>query len=451
MKIIIVGAGSVGLAVAEEASHTNDVLVIERDAEIAETAKGLLPVSILVMDGSNPVVLKRAIEDFDADILFSTVPEDGINLFICNIAKSIRPEIKTVASLRSEDYKIIKTEDVDRIISAHSISTDRITRCAVIENVISFLPIKVKKLCIATFRINADSDIVGKTVMSLPIPDDCVVINIIRTDETILETSTAEIRAGDRVGVLGTLKSVEAFNRLVGTRKEFREFAVLGAKPLARNVAKAIYDQPGNQIIRIVGVEREDCELAARQIKGAIVVNGSIIDPVFLKSEGVDRSDVVICLSDSDERNLLASMTSMRFGTRKIITRYSTDEYEPIFKYAGIEGIIGYHRLIINEVSSILADFRGQSGEGVITLDDPRDHFFGLRVDADSPLCGKYLGDVVLPAGMSIPALIRRGEIVFTRLSTRFEMNDLMLVCTHEINNYELASALGKRAPELRR
>ena len=47
MKAIIVGAGDVGFVAAETISDMNDVLVIEKDEDIADTLKGRLNVSVL--------------------------------------------------------------------------------------------------------------------------------------------------------------------------------------------------------------------------------------------------------------------------------------------------------------------------------------------------------------------------------------------------------------------
>jgi len=47
MKVLIVGAGNVGLAAAKAALSGNDVHLIEKDVNVAETAKSTLPVSLL--------------------------------------------------------------------------------------------------------------------------------------------------------------------------------------------------------------------------------------------------------------------------------------------------------------------------------------------------------------------------------------------------------------------
>lgn len=77
MKAIIVGAGDVGFVSAETISDVNDVLVIEKDEDIADTLKGRLNVSVLREDGTNPRILRYAIENQNADVLISALHSDS--------------------------------------------------------------------------------------------------------------------------------------------------------------------------------------------------------------------------------------------------------------------------------------------------------------------------------------------------------------------------------------
>lgn len=54
MKVIIVGAGDVGFVSAETISEDHDVLVIEKDEDVAESLKSRLNVAVLREDGTNP-------------------------------------------------------------------------------------------------------------------------------------------------------------------------------------------------------------------------------------------------------------------------------------------------------------------------------------------------------------------------------------------------------------
>ncbi|MBO6084368.1 MAG: NAD-binding protein, partial [Candidatus Methanomethylophilaceae archaeon] len=125
MNIIIVGAGKVGATVAEVLSNKNDVMVIEEDTAVAEKIKSLYNVAIFNESGTNPKVLEEAIVRHQAEIIISTVPGDADNLFICMMAKRIKPEIKTISRIRDPDYMVNDSYSiVDQIFSPELLSAN---------------------------------------------------------------------------------------------------------------------------------------------------------------------------------------------------------------------------------------------------------------------------------------------------------------------------------------
>ena len=76
--------------------------------------------------------------------------------------------------------------------------------------------------------------------------------------------------------------------------------------------------------------------LAAR-LKCTLVLNGDGTDLEFLESENVGRSDVLVCVIDNDERNLLASLLGRQLGVPKIVTRVSRPTNLRLFERVGID------------------------------------------------------------------------------------------------------------------
>ena len=95
MNIIVIGAGKVGYIVAERLSHdeSNNVTVIEKDRLAADKVAKSLNINLVNDSGSNPRALREAIERHEPDVIISAVERDEDNLFICMIAKSIKPDI----------------------------------------------------------------------------------------------------------------------------------------------------------------------------------------------------------------------------------------------------------------------------------------------------------------------------------------------------------------------
>lgn len=447
MKIIIVGAGNVGLASAKAALVGNDIHMIEKDVTVAELAKSLLPVSILKGDASNPNVLRGAIDRIKPDMLLSAVREDGVNIFVCQNAKRIDPDIRTIACIRNPEFLDSTNgyDGVDLLVSPDTISSDKMINVVLLENAVNYESLEFGKYVLTTFRIERGHDIVGRTVMNTKLPDDCTIVSIYRENSVITRVSTTEIHADDRIVLLGTKEATEEFNSLVGIKKEAREFVILGAGHQGLAIAKKIADSNKNTFVKILDDNVDRCREAAKQLRKAIVVKGNIVDPQFLRSENVERADALISVTDVDERNLLACMTAMRFGINKIVSRYSIEEYEDIFKYAGIESVVGYHKIIQNEVTKTLMTTPNYS---VHLMEQPRDYFISFKIDSSSPLMNKRFGDVVVPKDINICAIIRDEKMIYPDLLTEFGNGDWVLLFAHEPDNIQLSRLLGKNAPE---
>ena len=446
MKIIIVGGGNVGQACSKAATVGNDVHVIEKDSSVSEAIRNALPVSVLKGDASNPRTLRTALENIKPKMLISAARDDGINIFVCSSAKHIDPNIRTLACIRDPDFYVKEGyEGVDQLVAPDTLSSEKIIKVALLENVVNYEKLDLDELCLTTFKVERGHHIVGRTVMNINLPPECTIVCIYRDDRSITQVSTTEIHADDRIVVLGTWKAAEEFNQLVGIKKEAREFVILGAGHQGMAIAKAITEASGKNFVKILDDDINRCREASKLLRKAIVVNGNIVDPQFLLSESIDRADALISVTDMDERNLLACMTAMRFGIRKIISRYSIEEYEGIFKYAGIESVAGYHKIITNE---IIKNLRATEISSVHVMENPEDFFLTFVLQASSPMTGEYYGDIVVPDGVNICAVIRKGSMFYPDLLTRFELGDKVLLYTHKIESLQLTELLGNSAPE---
>lgn len=447
MRVVIIGAGNVGFTSAEALSKVHDVLIVEKDAAKAENAKALLSVSVLHEDGSNPKVIEAAITRIDADILLSAIPDDGHNLFICFMAKRIKPDIMTVACLRDPDF-IVSTskegiEGIDLLISPEQITADKIEKLAVLENAITYDHIARMDIDLATFKIDADNDLVGRIVLDVEMPENCNIIAIYRGDNVILNNETVEIHAGDRIRVLGSPASMLAFNKLVGVEKEAKEFVILGASVVGIEVARRLSQSSKRRIVKIIEQNEELSRKAARELDDVAIINADFIDLGVLRSENVQRADVIITVSSMDERNLLACMAGLRFGNRKIISKYSNQEYEEIFRYTGIESIIGYHRIIYNEVTKNLIF----DESAILAIDRDNEYFFSVTLDDRSALAGNRLGDINMPDGIRVAAIQRDGVMIYPKMNTLFKEGDKILLFTYMVNPVKLSRLFGHYTP----
>ncbi len=442
MKVIIVGAGEIGSVSAETVSKIHDVLVIDRDENVSNALKNRLNISTLKGDGTNPKVLEYAISAHSADMIISTLRDDSANLFVCMMAKRIKPAIRTVSSITDPDYRIATTSEgapgVDTIISPELLAAEKMFRLCVLENAIDYESVPDYGISVAMFGVDAGHDIVGKICMMLSLPEGCAIFALYRDGALYTYPEAMEIHAGDHLYVFGTEASLKQFNDLMGVAVQARSFVVLGGSIVGRNVTKMLVADKRN--VKVIDHDEYVCRDMARSIPGASVICSDFIDPGVQAGEDVFWTDAIVATSHNDQTNLLMCMTAQKHGTRKVIARYFTKEYEDVFDYTGIETIIGYYSIVSNEISRCI---NGKSPM-IMKSRSKNELFFSCRIGGESPLAGRFLGDVHLPDGSRIIAVRRGDGFVKLSLRTRLEQGDQAIVFSSFDCLYELPRLLGK-------
>ncbi|MCL2145974.1 MAG: potassium transporter, partial [Methanomassiliicoccaceae archaeon] len=114
-----------------------------------------------------------------------------------------------------------------------------------------------------------------------------------------------------------------------------------------------------------------------------------------------------------------------------------------IFLYAGIESIIGYHRVIYNEITKNLIF----DENAILAVERDSEFFFSVTIGGRSALIESRLGDINMPDGTRVAA-IRRGDVmIYPRMNTVFREGDKVLLFTHMANPADLSRLFGHNTP----
>ena len=446
MKVIIIGAGSIGYVAAETISDMHDVLIVEDDAVLADIAKNRLNVSVLHEDGTNPKTLEQAIQTHKAEVIISTLEHDDSNLFICMMAKRIKPEIRTVASITNPDYIISTTEQgvpgVDIIISPELLTAEKMYKLCVLENALDYEIMPVFKSSMAVFQVPPESNLVGKVVMFALNSIEATAFAIYRNDDLFFQVDSMEIHAGDRICIMGSENAIDEFNELLGIENISREIIILGGTIVGRHLAKLLAEDQKKRYVKIIEKNQDVCKDLFRILTGVLVVNGDFTEPNLQSSENIFRSDCLVSVTNQDDTNLLMCMSAQKYNTNKIISRYLKKEYMDIFMFTGLDTIIGFDRIVSNEIAKCVMS----NDNVVMRMRNREEQFFIHDVNKQSKLIDKYFGDVVMPNGLSILGIYRDGSILYPMMDTKFIEGDRVMVFTNFTKEKDLAKVFGRKA-----
>jgi trk system potassium uptake protein TrkA len=136
MRIVVVGAGTVGSQLAARLSEENhDVIVIDQNFNNLRSLDEYYDLQTLVGDGASVAVLRKAkIED--ADLVIAVTNHDTTNVMVCRLAKNMDLDGRAyrLARIRSnscfDDHTVLAPSEqgVDRVIYPEELAADKIHR-----------------------------------------------------------------------------------------------------------------------------------------------------------------------------------------------------------------------------------------------------------------------------------------------------------------------------------
>ncbi|MFV2041549.1 MAG: TrkA family potassium uptake protein [Candidatus Hydrothermarchaeales archaeon] len=200
MNIIIVGAGRVGMFMAQKLEKDHEVSIIEKDKDLAQEASRALDVLVIQGDGTETKTLEEAGVK-DVDVIAGVTGKDEINLLSCLLAKSLG--IKTVLARvgKPEYIEVFKSLGIDHVVSPELSVADRLYRLITRPTASDLALIEGSDVEILEYTIQANSLVKDKKVGEIP-PNGFLIISVRKGDEILIPTPNTVLEELDKVWVL---------------------------------------------------------------------------------------------------------------------------------------------------------------------------------------------------------------------------------------------------------
>ncbi|HSO08228.1 MAG TPA: Trk system potassium transporter TrkA [Pelomicrobium sp.] len=425
MKIIILGAGRVGASVAENlVGEANDITIVDTAADRLKELQDRLDLRTVVGNAAYPSVLGAAGAE-DADMLLAVTQSDEVNMVACKLAASLFNVPTRIARIRSTEY-LEKPEifgadhfSVDHPICPEQIVTDHIMRLIELPEalqVVSFADDKVRLVGLKALR---GGKLVGHELADLRTSFthiDTRVVAIYRQNRAIIPEGNTVIEPNDEVFLIAAKQNLRSIMReLRQLDRPVRRVMIAGGGNIGTRLARAL--QKEHQV-KIIELNKRRCEFLASELHGPLVLNGDVTDEELLEAEGVAEMDVFCALTNDDENNIMSSLLAKRMGARKTICLINRPAYVDLVHGGEIDVALSPSHVTIG---SLLAHVRRGDVAVVHSLRRGAAEALELIAHGDastSKVVGRPIGDIRLPKGVTIGAIVRRlDKPVVERLS----------------------------------
>jgi trk system potassium uptake protein TrkA len=221
-RVMIVGGGETGLALAESLDSTNiNTKIIEKDGQrCLELAERLEKVVVLSGDGTDRDFL---IEENvgDVDIMVVLTGDEENNVLISLLGKALGAK-KTVTKIRKLSYiPLVSTIGIDTVVSPRLSAFRAILQYIRKGKVVCVAPLKAEAAEVIEFEALETSDIVNTPLSQLKFPKEAIVGAIVRGEEIIIPRGHNMIKPHDHLIIFALKDTIPKIEKLFTVKLEY--------------------------------------------------------------------------------------------------------------------------------------------------------------------------------------------------------------------------------------
>jgi len=435
VKVIILGAGQVGASVAESlVSEQNDITVVDVEPARLRALQDRLDLRTVAGSAAHPSVLMEAgIED--ADLLIAVTQSDETNLVACKLAARMFNVPRRIARIRAteflDDPKVLGPDgfDVDLSICPEQVLTEYIVKLVEFPEALQVLDFAGGRVSLVAVRAYQGGPMVGRPVKEIRghIPNiDTRIVAIFRRDGAVLPDGDTVIEDGDEVFCLAASNNIrQVMKELRRMDQPVKRVMIAGGGNIGLRLARAL---EADYSVRLIEHSKRRCEALAAKLDRALVLNGDATDEELLGQENIAEMDLFVAVTNDDENNIMSCLLAKKMGARRVVALINRRSYVDLLQSGQIDIAISPAQATIGK---LLAHVRRGDVVAVHSLRRGAAEALEAVVHGDRESCrltGRRVEEINLPAGATIGAVVRAGEVLMAHHDTRIEAEDHVIV-----------------------
>jgi len=438
LKIIILGAGTVGTTLAISLSQEdNDVTVVDNNQSALHHLEEEADIKTVNGSCSYPnTLVNSGIKE--ADMVVAVTGSDEINIVSCLISKVLSENVKTIARIRESSYLKDRTKKaieegvipVDIVVSPEKLITNHIQALIETPGSLQVLEFGDGLLNLVGVRAIEGGPLIGHEIGDLKkhMPNvDTRVAAIFRKGGAIIPKGTTTVEAGDEVFFIARRKDAKkVINEMRKKEDPYKYVVIAGGGKIGSSLAEQL---EGNHTIKLIEANSEKAKEISARLIDTIVLEGNVSDKSLLHEENIEECDVFVAVTNDDEANVMSCMLAKEMGAHKVIALINNEAYVDLVQDKGIDVAIAPSQITIGTFLSELAgdevvkvhSLRRGAAEAIETI-------VKESTNGKEDAVGKELGNIRLPVGATIGAIIRKNKAKIAHDDVKLREHDHVIL-----------------------
>ena len=441
MKIVIVGAGKVGMALTQQLSSDHNLTIIDESVQLVNNVINVYDVMGVCGNGASYEVQKEAEVD-KADLLIATTSSDELNILSCLVAKKLGVD-HTIARIRNPEYekqlRFMREElGLSMSINPEKEAAREIARVLRFPAAMKVESFSKGRLELIEYRLPENSALDGMQLIDLykNIRVRVLICAVDRKGETIIPSGNFVLKTGDKIYLTAAPEQLAQFFRHLGVfRKKASTVMIVGASKICRYLAADLLKM--GMSVKIIDQSEQRCIQMSEKLPGALVIVGDGTDTELLQEEGIEQTDAFVAITGIDEANILMAMSAARQSgdNCKVVAKINRRSLvDLVAAESMIDSVVSAATVTSERIVQYVRAMESASGAKIKTLHSLVDgavEALEFEVPADAPFLGVPLKDLKLKSGILLAGIVRHhGQIIIPSGNDALEAHDDVIVVT---------------------
>ena len=454
MKIIVVGCGKVGSALASQLSEEgHDVSVVDKNPQVVNEVSSHFDVMGIVGNGGSYSVQKElGVED--ADLMIAASDSDELNLLCCLIAKKAGG-CSTIARVRNPIYNaeigFIREElGLSLTVNPEYAAAIEASRLLKFPSAIKIEPFARGHVELLKFSVPANSPLDGHTLadISRDIKGKVLVCAVERgqNHDVTIPGGAFRLQAGDTISIIADPLSARIFVEKVGLKStRVSNCMIVGGGTIGYYLAKILMES--RIAVTIIEKDPARCEVLTADLPGAKIICGDAANQNVLLEEGIEKCESFVSLTGMDEQNIFLSLYARRSSAKdvKLITKVNRINYDDIIDDMSLGSIMNPQQIAAESIVRYVRAMANSIGSNVETLYniiENKAEALEFLIHPGAPVIGVPLIDLPIKKGVLIACIYRNRHVIIPNGQSRIEVKDRVIVVTTQIGFRDIRDIL---------
>ena len=336
MKILIVGAGKLGMKVANALlGGEHAVTIMDTDESILQKISSHIDVMTVNANAKEVKSLKK-LNISSYDYLIAVTGNDEANIVISSFAKRLGCS-KVIARIRDPEHMqqinfIKDAMGIDHIVNPDLGITVEIYKYLAEKYTLSNGIFSTGKISLIEFNVEKYKQLIGLSMTDIPkVLPNMLVVAISRNGKVIIPHGCTTIEDDDFLYVIGEKAPILDLNSKVhekGKYTDLQKVMIIGGANMLAEFGAAV---------KIIEKSKERCHYLSTHLEDVMILHGDATDLSLLEEENLDLMDAVVTATGYDEDNLLLALTAKQHGIEDVIAKVSRASYAEIISSMGID------------------------------------------------------------------------------------------------------------------